>query len=241
MGFVTHRHSGRHTQQAVPEGTVIPPRVLLCVVAAAALYFALLCFVGTAFRHLEHGSDKVNANKTSGMVQSWNKFCFTGQTRFPIRFCTSDHCCDPVLTPCCHLFWHVRAVVFVCAKTFAGGLVEFSVKLPGDSKHSGFWAATWLMGNLGRAGYYPSLQGMWPFSYNACADGSKAHDWNNNVTQRISKCNSPEGALELSVSRMRVHGTRARMHCCTGLTLCTAGLKDSLCLALLRSMQIACV
>lgn len=96
-------------------------------------------------------TDVVYANKTSGMVQSWNKFCFTG------------------------------------------GYVEFSVKLPGTAQQSGFWAATWLMGNLGRAGYYPSLEGMWPFSYDACENGDQAHDWNSNKTQRINRCNGRQG------------------------------------------------
>lgn len=76
---------------------------------------------------------------------------------------------------------------------FAGGFVEFSVKLPGSKNQSGFWAATWLMGNLGRAGYYPSLEGMWPFSYDACENGDKAYSWNDNKTQRISRCSGKQG------------------------------------------------
>lgn len=75
----------------------------------------------------------------------------------------------------------------------AGGYVEFSVKLPGTAQQSGFWAATWLMGNLGRAGYYPSLEGMWPFSYDACENGDQAHDWNSNKTQRINRCSGRQG------------------------------------------------
>jgi hypothetical protein len=75
----------------------------------------------------------------------------------------------------------------------AGGFVEFSVKLPGNKDQSGFWAATWLMGNLGRAGYYPSLEGMWPFSYDSCERGDQAHSWNDNKTQRISRCSGKQG------------------------------------------------
>jgi beta-glucanase (GH16 family) len=77
--------------------------------------------------------------------------------------------------------------------TPAGGYIEFSVKLPGNAQDSGFWAATWIMGNLGRAGYYPSLEGIWPFSYDACTDGSKGHEWNNYKTQRITRCNGTQG------------------------------------------------
>ena len=59
-----------------------------------------------------------NLNFRSGMVQSWNKFCFTG------------------------------------------GLVLASVVLPGTNNILGLWPAIWTMGNLGRAGYGASLEGM---------------------------------------------------------------------------------
>jgi beta-glucanase (GH16 family) len=36
---------------------------------------------------------------------------------------------------------------------FAGGIVEISVRLPGESTVAGLWPAFWLMGNLGRALY----------------------------------------------------------------------------------------
>jgi hypothetical protein len=62
----------------------------------------------------------------SGMVQSWNKFCFTG------------------------------------------GIIEFSVKLPGDPHIGGLWPALWLMGNLGRATFEQSTNLMWPWSYEPC-------------------------------------------------------------------------
>ena len=55
-----------------------------------------------------------------GMVQTWNKFCFTG------------------------------------------GLVEAAVMLPGTNGVLGLWPAVWAMGNLGRAGFGASLDGMWP-------------------------------------------------------------------------------
>ncbi|TBU39860.1 glycoside hydrolase family 16 protein [Dichomitus squalens] len=69
-------------------------------------------------------------NYTGGMLQSWNKFCFTG------------------------------------------GLVEASVMLPGYNNVRGLWPAIWAMGNLGRAGYGASLDGMWPYSYDACDVGT---------------------------------------------------------------------
>jgi beta-glucanase (GH16 family) len=43
---------------------------------------------------------------------------------------------------------------------FTGGLVETSVRLPGVSDIMGLWPAVWTMGNLGRAGYGATLDGM---------------------------------------------------------------------------------
>ncbi|KAL0576398.1 hypothetical protein V5O48_005587 [Marasmius crinis-equi] len=69
-------------------------------------------------------------NYEGGMIQTWNKFCFTG------------------------------------------GLVVASVVLPGFSNIAGLWPAVWAMGNLGRAGYGASLEGLWPYSYDACDVGT---------------------------------------------------------------------
>jgi beta-glucanase (GH16 family) len=76
--------------------------------------------------------DNHNLTYRSGMIQSWNKFCFTG------------------------------------------GILEASVTLPGSSITSGLWPALWSMGNLGRAGYGASLEGMWPYSYDTCDVGTLA-------------------------------------------------------------------
>ncbi|KAK7062620.1 hypothetical protein VNI00_000108 [Paramarasmius palmivorus] len=69
-----------------------------------------------------------------GMLQSWNKFCFTG------------------------------------------GLVVANVMLPGRSDIAGLWPmgmqAVWSMGNLGRAGYGATNDGMWPYTYDACDVGT---------------------------------------------------------------------
>lgn len=66
----------------------------------------------------------------SGMLQSWNKFCFTG------------------------------------------GLIEVSVRLPGSSEVNGLWPGVWTLGNLGRAGYGASVEGLWPYSYDSCDVGT---------------------------------------------------------------------
>lgn len=69
-------------------------------------------------------------NYMSGMISTWNKFCFTG------------------------------------------GLIEAAVSLPGDPGVSGFWPAVWTMGNLGRAGYGATSDGLWPYTYEACDVGT---------------------------------------------------------------------
>ena len=43
---------------------------------------------------------------------------------------------------------------------FTGGYIEVAVTLPGKSGITGLWPAIWTMGNLGRAGYGASLEGM---------------------------------------------------------------------------------
>ncbi|VDC02538.1 unnamed protein product [Peniophora sp. CBMAI 1063] len=55
---------------------------------------------------------------------------------------------------------------------FTGGMVEASVTLPGANDVVGLWPAIWSMGNLGRAGYGASLEGLWPYSYDSCDVGT---------------------------------------------------------------------
>lgn len=55
---------------------------------------------------------------------------------------------------------------------FTGGYIEASVSLPGRSNVYGLWPAVWTMGNLGRAGYGGSLDGMWPYTYDSCDVGT---------------------------------------------------------------------
>jgi len=74
-----------------------------------------------------------NLSYMSGMLTTWNKFCFTG------------------------------------------GLIVTNVQLPGTTNVFGLWPAVWTMGNLGRAGYGASLDGMWPYVYDACDLGTLAN------------------------------------------------------------------
>lgn len=55
---------------------------------------------------------------------------------------------------------------------FTGGYIEVAVTLPGKSGIAGLWPAIWTMGNLGRAGYGASLEGMWPYTYDTCDVGT---------------------------------------------------------------------
>ncbi|KAJ7059434.1 beta-glucan synthesis-associated protein-domain-containing protein [Mycena amicta] len=43
---------------------------------------------------------------------------------------------------------------------FTGGLILANVMLPGTTNVFGLWPALWTMGNLGRAGYGATLDGM---------------------------------------------------------------------------------
>ncbi|KAI0316214.1 beta-glucan synthesis-associated [Amylostereum chailletii] len=71
-----------------------------------------------------------NYSWVSGMIQSWNQFCFTG------------------------------------------GLLEVAVQLPGSNNQNGFWPAVWTSGNLGRAGFGATTDGLWPYNYDSCDVGT---------------------------------------------------------------------
>ncbi|KAL1745973.1 glycoside hydrolase family 16 protein [Schizophyllum fasciatum] len=93
-------------------------------------------------------------NFQSGMIQSWNKLCFTT------------------------------------------GYIEVKVSLPGTHASPGYWPGIWTMGNLGRAGYGATTDGMWPYSYDACDTGAMPNQTNTNKGVDTSE-DGPDGA-ELS-------------------------------------------
>jgi beta-glucan synthesis-associated protein KRE6 len=68
---------------------------------------------------------------------------------------------------------------------FTGGIVEVSVKLPGDHRSAGLWPAFWMMGNLARATYVESTEGTWPFSTNVCS-------YQTNTSQKLNACNATD-------------------------------------------------
>ncbi|BGP13216.1 hypothetical protein JCM10213v2_001135 [Rhodosporidiobolus nylandii] len=87
-----------------------------------------------------------NLNFRSGMLQSWNKLCFTG------------------------------------------GYIEVNVSLPGEPTAQGYWPGIWTMGNLGRAGYGGSNEGVWPYSYDDCDVGTLPNQtWPNGTDPAAAK------------------------------------------------------
>ncbi|KZP14597.1 glycoside hydrolase family 16 protein [Athelia psychrophila] len=92
---------------------------------------------------------------------------------------------------------------------FTGGMVEMAVVLPGAPNIVGLWPAAWMMGNLGRAGYGASLDGTWPYTYDACDVGTAPNQTLNGLPlasttsgasnselsylpgQRLSRCTCP--------------------------------------------------
>ncbi|KAF7324805.1 Beta-glucan synthesis-associated protein [Mycena kentingensis (nom. inval.)] len=55
---------------------------------------------------------------------------------------------------------------------FTGGLLVGAANMPGTNNIHGLWPAFWAMGNLGRAGYGATLDGMWPYTYDSCDVGT---------------------------------------------------------------------
>ena len=79
----------------------------------------------------------------SGMLQSWNKFCFTGgiievDVQFPgTSSCYKQGCWLFSISACC--------IAILSGRYDVGGL----------------WPAVWMLGNLGRATYEASTNLLW--------------------------------------------------------------------------------
>ncbi|EJD38907.1 beta-glucan synthesis-associated [Auricularia subglabra TFB-10046 SS5] len=87
-------------------------------------------FLRIKMEHVDDPSTNHNLSIKSGMLQSWNKFCFSQ------------------------------------------GYIEVRLQLPGNPTTKGFWPGAWLLGNLGRAGYLASNEGLWPYTYDSCDTGT---------------------------------------------------------------------
>lgn len=81
---------------------------------------------------------------------------------------------------------------------FTGGYLEVNVSLPGTSDVYGLWPAIWTLGNLGRAGYGGSLEGLWPYSYNECDVGTLPNQTLNNLPEAALTDGDPQFEMALS-------------------------------------------
>ncbi|KAJ1767874.1 hypothetical protein IW140_003430 [Coemansia sp. RSA 1813] len=77
-------------------------------------------------------------------------------------------------------------------RCFQGGYLEARVSLPSDGSNTGYWPAIWTLGNLGRAGYGATTDGLWPYTYNACDEGVMLNQTNSALSmlpgQRLNAC-----------------------------------------------------
>ncbi|KAJ1734018.1 hypothetical protein LPJ61_001288 [Coemansia biformis] len=77
-------------------------------------------------------------------------------------------------------------------RCFQGGYLEVRVSLPGNGRKSGYWPAVWTLGNLGRAGYGATTDGLWPYTYNSCDEGVMLNQTNSALStlpgQRLNAC-----------------------------------------------------
>ncbi|CAD6582269.1 MAG: hypothetical protein CYPHOPRED_001879, partial [Cyphobasidiales sp. Tagirdzhanova-0007] len=95
-----------------------------------------------------------------------------------------------------------------------GAYIEVSISLPGNSKASGFWPGAWTMGNLGRAGYGATCDGMWPYSYDSCDVGTLPAQLFTNNTPIASYNGS--GTTDYKGALSILNGQRASACTCPG-------------------------
>lgn len=77
---------------------------------------------------------------------------------------------------------------------FSEGAAEVRARLPGRASQAGLWPAFWLMGNLGRATFPESTDGIWPWLFDECVAASDPDCTANQCTsQRISACDAAPG------------------------------------------------
>lgn len=104
------------------------------------------------------------------MIQSWNKFCFTGGI--------------------------LELSIQLPGKSDSGGiqviyymfLLQQNVDNRKCSLIEGIWPAAWLMGNLARPGHEKSTMYVWPWSYDKCGEIDDIHS-----KQKINACDGMPG------------------------------------------------
>ncbi|KAI9985960.1 hypothetical protein PInf_024751 [Phytophthora infestans] len=102
----------------------------------------------------------------SGMIQSWNKFCYQGGM----------------------IEARVQLPGAVAAQSGNPDLAKGDNAKVESGKYYPTWPGIWMMGNLGRAIFSASTNRMWPFSYDKCEPELFEPSY-----QRISACNNNPG------------------------------------------------
>jgi beta-glucanase (GH16 family) len=104
----------------------------------------------------------------SGMVQTWNKFCFQGgmvEVKVQLPGAVTNESGNPDVS--------------TGSTTVRAANIDYYPTWPG----------IWLMGNLGRALFSSSTSRMWPYTYNECNETVFPSQ-----NQRISACNDTPGS-----------------------------------------------
>lgn len=76
---------------------------------------------------------------------------------------------------------------------FNTGYVEMSISMPGSPTAPGLWPAAWSLGNLGRAGFGATTEGMWPYSYDTCDLGTFPNQTAKDGTPAAAATGSQQG------------------------------------------------
>ena len=99
---------------------------------------------------------------------------------------------------------------------FSEGIAEIRAQMPGIWDQEGLWPAFWLMGNLGRATFTASTEGVWPWIFDECVERDDDAECaaNQCSSQRISACDGSPGfglhAYQGRGARRRSHGPADR-------------------------------
>ncbi|KAF9046437.1 glycoside hydrolase family 16 protein [Panaeolus papilionaceus] len=78
---------------------------------------------------------------------------------------------------------------------FNTGYIEISVSLPGTNRSPGLWPGAWTLGNLGRAGFGGSTEGLWPYTYDTCDTGTFPNQITKDRTPASSLTGGQDGGL----------------------------------------------
>ncbi|KIK67788.1 glycoside hydrolase family 16 protein [Collybiopsis luxurians FD-317 M1] len=95
---------------------------------------------------------------------------------------------------------------------YTGGYFEAKVMLPGVSNVVGMWPAVWTLGNLGRAGYGATLDGTWPYTYDACDVGTAPNQTKNGLPEPATT----DGGADANYALSYLPGQKLSRCSCSG-------------------------